>query len=177
MKVAIVVGHNAQSQGAVRVTDKRTEFDWNGQLADMIRLRDPDNVRVFNRVSGNGYSAEIDRVYADADAWGADCTVELHFNGSANPTVGGCEMLSSGSKGSLELSRSMQTRCLAVMGNSDRRVKVVGKSDRGGRSLFAGRSPAVLIEPYFGSNVKECHTAETRMGDLAEAIYLAAVSW
>jgi len=31
-KIDLVIGHNARSQGAVRVTDKRTEYDINTDL-------------------------------------------------------------------------------------------------------------------------------------------------
>ena len=40
-KIALVIGHNARSQGAVRVTDKRTEYDINSDLAVAIRDLDP----------------------------------------------------------------------------------------------------------------------------------------
>lgn len=71
MKIAIVVGHNSRAQGAVRVTDGRSEFDWNGELAGLIQSHDPDAVRVFRREAGGGYSAEIDRVYRAVDEWGS----------------------------------------------------------------------------------------------------------
>jgi len=176
MKIAIVVGHNAKAQGAVRCTDGRTEFDWNGELADLIRAHDKQSVQVFKRVTGGGYSAEIDRVYAQTDAWGAACTIELHFNGSANPQANGCLMLSSGTNGSMKLSTAMQAHCVTVLGNADRGVRTIGRQDRGGRSLWQGRAPAVLIEPYFGSNAAECHLAQQHMDELAEAIYRAALA-
>jgi len=175
-KIAIVVGHNAKAQGAVRVTDGRTEFDWNGHLADLVRSHDRESVRVFKRVTGGGYSAEIDRVYAQTDAWGVDLTIELHFNGSASPHANGCLMLSSGTRGSLALAEALQGKCVGVLGNADRGVRVIGRQDRGGRSLWQGRAPAVLIEPYFGTNAAECTIAEQHKDELAEAIYRAAVS-
>lgn len=176
MKIGIVVGHNSRAQGAVRCTDKRTEFDWNGELAGLIQAHDPANVRVFRREFGGGYSAEIDRVYAQTDAWGADVTIEMHFNGSANPEANGCLMLSSGTAGSLALARALQERCRAALGNADRGVQVRSRHDRGGRSLWQGRAPAVMTEPYFGSNAKECVRAQVRMDELAEAVYRAAIS-
>jgi N-acetylmuramoyl-L-alanine amidase len=173
-KIAIVVGHNSRSQGAVRILDGRTEFDWNSDLAQLIKSHDNRNVKIFYRRAGFGYSKEIDTVYAETDTWGADVTVELHFNASANENVRGCEMLSSGTSGSLELSNNMQNRVQRVMGNPDRGVKRVSRSDRGGRSLWAGKAPAVLIEPYFGSNYQECTVATNKKQDLAKAIYQAA---
>jgi len=173
-KIAIVVGHNSKAQGAVRVTDGRTEFDWNGAFADLIQAHDPENVRIFRREKGGGYSAEIDRVYAAVDAWGAGCSVELHFNGSVNPKANGGVTLSSGSKGSLKLAALVREGAAAVIGNTDRGVRVLGRKDRGGRSLHQGKCPAILTEPYFGSNARECLIADQHQDELAEAIYRAA---
>jgi N-acetylmuramoyl-L-alanine amidase len=177
MKIAIVIGHNSASQGAVRVTDKRSEYDWNGQLAELIRAHDPASVRVFKRTSAGGYSAEIDRVYAEVDAWGADCSIELHFNASGTASAAGGETLSSGSTKSLALANGVRAAVRAALGNKDRGVKVVSRTDRGGRSLWQGRAPAVLAEPYFGSNAGDCEAASKHMDELAEAYYRAAVAF
>ncbi len=175
MKIAIVVGHNAKAQGAVRKTDGRTEYDWNSELASLIALHGKE-VRVFNRVPVGGYSAEIDRVYAETDRWGADVTVELHFNSVANPTASGCLMLSSGTSGSMALAEELQARCVAVLENRDRGIRALKRSDRGGRSLWQGRAPAVMIEPYFGSNTNDCICSHNRIDQLAEAIYRACMT-
>lgn len=175
MKIAIVVGHNSRAQGAVRVTDGRTEFDWNGELAGLIQSHDPQNIRVFRREPGGGYSAEIDRVYRAVDEWGADCSIELHFNASANRRANGCLMLSSGTSGSMRLARAVQRRCAGVMGGNSRGVQTRRRHERGGRSLWQGRAPAILTEPYFGSNARECLVASQHMDELAEAIYRGAL--
>ena len=177
MKIAIVVGHNLRAQGAVRVTDGRTEYDWNGQLAGLIQDHDPRAVRVFRRAYGGGYSAEIDRVYAEVDAWGADCSVELHFNGAVSPRATGCLTLSSGTTGSLALARSVHPKMLSVMGNQDDGIEVRGRHERGGRSLWQGRAPAIMAEPYFGSNPDFCRVADAHMDELAEAIFRGAVQF
>lgn len=173
-KIAIVVGHNSRAQGAVRVTDGRTEFDWNSELAGLIRDHDPENILIFKRVRGGGYSREIDRVYAEVDKSGAACSVELHFNGSSNPKANGGMTLSSGTAGSMMLARAVQKHSVAVLGVRDRGVLVRGRHDRGGRSLWQGRAPAILTEPYFGSNAQECATAQQYMDELAEAVYRGA---
>lgn len=177
MKIAIVIGHNSKAQGAVRITDGRTEYDWNGHLAELIRDHDPRRVRIFRRQAGLGYSREIDRVYAETDAWGADVTIELHFNGSADPRAEGCLTLSSGTTGSMALAREVQARMLAVMQNEDDGIVVRRRGDRGGRSLWAGRAPAILTEPYFGGNARFCHVADARKDELAEAIYQGALAF
>lgn len=174
MKLAIVVGHNSKAQGAARVIDGVTEYSWNSALAALIEAQG-DDVKVFYRSPNERYySAEIDRVYAEVDQWGATASVELHFNAAGDDRVAGCETLSSGSSGSMALCAALQAHMVDVMGERDRGVKVVSKEDRGGRSLWAGKAPAALIEPYFGSNPDSCDLADVKARALAKAIYDAA---
>lgn len=176
-RIVIIVGHNARAQGATRVLDGRTEWDWNGKLAHMIRDHDPANVSILLRQGGGGYSREIDRVYAEADRLGAACTVELHFNGSSSPQANGGLTLSSGTSGSLALAAEVRARAAKALGNRDRGIKTVRRTDRGGRSLWQGRAPAILTEPYFGSNAGECVAADLHMDELAEAVFRGATAF
>lgn len=178
MKIAIVIGHNSKAQGAVRVTDGRTEFDWNGQLAELIRAHDPSSIGIFYRdPNAGGYSREIDKVYGEVNASGAKLSLELHFNGSVNGDVSGGETYSSGSTNSLRLANLIRERVDAVMDNKNRGVKILTRTDNGGRSLWQGNPPAVLTEPYFGTYAPGCATADERMDQLAEAYYRAAVTF
>lgn len=176
MKIAIVVGHNARRQGAVSV-DGISEYTFNSELAHQIKEHDPDAVGLFFRRLGGGYSAEIDRVYREADAWGADCTIELHFNGSSSPSANGVLTLSSGTRGSLALAQEVQLRCVRVMETRDRGVEVRTRHQRGGRSLWQGKAPAILTEPFFGSNPEDWRRANARMEYLAEAIFRGACAY
>lgn len=173
MKLAVVVGHNAISQGAVSV-DGTSEFIWNSQLAELIKDISPREVEIFYRVHGGGYSREIDRVYAQVDKYSPDVSVELHFNGSASASASGCLTLSSGSSGSLRLAQNIQQETLRVLQNRNRGVEVRQKSDRGGRSLWAGKAPAVMTEPFFGSNAEDWRRANARIDQLAEAVFVGA---
>ena len=175
-KIAIVIGHNKRAQGAIRITDGRTEYDWNSDLAAMIQEHSPGEIRVFRRTHGGGYSKEIDRVYAEVDEWGADVSIELHFNGAATPKAKGCVTLSSGTPGSLCLAGEVHKHLLGVMGTEDDGVVVRRRYERGGRSLWQGRAPAIMVEPYFGSNPDECLIADQHKDEIAEAIYRGAVA-
>lgn len=157
MKLAIVVGHNSQAQGAVRGDTGETEYVWNSRLAQIMERLAPEfgiDLRVFRRVAGGGYRTEIRRVYGEVDQWGADASIELHFNGSSDPRATGIETLSSGTALSLRLAQAVQDEMIIALGLRDRGVKTVGGSDRGGASLIAGAAPAILVEPFFGSSPK-----------------------
>lgn len=176
-RIAIVVGHNKTAQGAKRKTDRQTEFEFNTRLADLIQKSAPRgvDVEVFHReYLGKGqYKAEIRNCYADVDRWGADCSIELHFNG-AGPGASGTETLSSGSSGSVKLAQSVQAAMLNVLGLRNRGIKYPGQNGRGGYSLFAGACPAILIEPFFGSNQHDCDVADEKFEELAEQVLKAA---
>jgi N-acetylmuramoyl-L-alanine amidase len=174
MKIAIVIGHNARAQGAVRITDGMPEFQWNSHLAELIQEIDPASVRVFRRMAGIGYSKQIDKVYGEVDDWCADVSIELHFNGSPDPSAEGCLTLSSGTAGSMALAREVHQRMLAVMENEDDGIRRRDRGARGGRSLWAGAAPAIMAEPFFGGNARFCHVADARKEELAEAIYEGA---
>ena len=157
MKLAIVVGHNARSQGATRRDTGESEYSWNGRLAKMIEAhaaRSCVEVKTFRRTPGGGYSREIDRVYGQVDRWNADASIELHFNASENPRATGVETLSSGYSRSLILAAHVQAAMVDALALRSRGVKVRSKSQRGGRSLHAGRCPAVLVEPFFATSQK-----------------------
>jgi N-acetylmuramoyl-L-alanine amidase len=88
----------------------------------------------------------------------------------------GTETLTSGSVGSVAFAELVQEEILDALGLRDRGLKYVTKEGRGGRSLFAGRAPAILVEPFFGSSPKGlAATDEDReMVMLADAILRAA---
>ncbi|TQE99432.1 MAG: N-acetylmuramoyl-L-alanine amidase [Spiribacter salinus] len=174
MKIAIIVGHNKRAPGAVRATDGISEFKWNSDLADLIHACGPQHVSIFYRTPQGGYSAQIDRVYGEVDEWGADVSLELHFN-SFNKRSHGCETLSSGTQGSLLLARKVQAATVADLPVHDRGVKVRDHGQgRGWRSLWSGQAPAIITEPYFGSNPEECRMADDFKEVLAESTYNAA---
>lgn len=172
MKLAVVIGHNSIAQGAVRGDTEETEYVWNGRLAQVMERLAPDfgiDLRVFRRVAGGGYRSEIRRVYSQVDQWGADASIELHFNGAASPDASGTETLSSGTPLSLRLAAAVQDEMVIALGLRDRGIKTVGGSDRGGASLIAGAAPAILVEPFFGSSPK----GQAASDELAEQEALA----
>lgn len=156
-RLAIVVGHNSEKQGAVRADTGETEYVWNSELARMIeeaaRADHPDiEVRTFHRQPGMGYRREIHQVYEETDAWGANATIELHFNSAAHETASGTETLTSGTPASMALAIAVNQEMVSTLGLKDRGVKTRTSADRGGASLVSGRAPAILIEPFFGSS-------------------------
>jgi N-acetylmuramoyl-L-alanine amidase len=74
----------------------------------------------------------------------------------------------------MALALSVHRQMLKVMESRDRGVEVRKRNDRGGRSLWQGKAPAIMTEPFFGSNPEEWRRANARIDQLAEAIYRGA---
>lgn len=176
-KLAIVVGHNVRSQGAVRPDTGESEFSYNGRMAKYMEqiANDYDlDVRVFYRIPGGGYTAEIKRVYGDVDAWGADASIELHFNAAGSPNASGTETLSSGSQKSLILAQEVQMEMVEALDLRDRGIKVRNSrtKGRGYLSLVSGRAPAILTEPFFATSTRDQRSSDEthEQRAIAEAI-------
>ena len=173
-KIALVIGHNARAQGAVRVTDRRREYDINSDLAVAIRDLDPARYVIVRRMAGTG---EIGRAYAEVDRLGVKASVELHFNSAEAASATGTETLTSGSSNSTRLARGVQAAMVRALGLRDRSVKVIGRNGRGGDSLWTGKPPQILTEPHFGSNAGDCATADRSFPALARAIHEACTAY
>jgi len=186
MKIATVVGHNRNAKGAetvIPVFATRNEFDYNSKLAELMNDVCDDlgiDGRTFFRepvtvgTARQRFEREISTVYAATDAWGADVTIELHYN-SHNSNARGTETLTSGFAMSNAVALAVQDRMVDLYdrdGRLNRGVKT-RRSGRGSLSLKAGRAPAILVEPFFGSSRRDCELAE-RVG--AEALAHAYIS-
>ena len=171
-KLAVVVGHNSKQRGAVRSDTGVSEYVWNGKLADVMEGIASEfglTVKIFRREYVGSYSREINAVYDKVDRWGADASLELHFNAGADPRAHGTEMLSSGTAKSLTIAQAVQSEVVAALGTRDRGVHTVPPRGRGGRSLIAGKAPAVLAEPFFGSSPSD----DLKTDELRERVILA----
>jgi N-acetylmuramoyl-L-alanine amidase len=180
-KIAIIVGHNKRSQGAQSIEPiGRSEFDFNSELAEIMETKANNfqfEVKVFSREYLGSYRKEIKKVYKEVNNWDADYSTELHFN-SAVFTVAGSEVLSSGSQKSInfaELTQKEQVKLFGREGKTDRGIKIRKKGSRGYLSLVSGKAPAIIVEPFFGSNRGETRQIENiGLEKLADA-YLNAM--
>ena len=163
MKLAVIVGHNARAQGAVRADTGESEYLWNGGIAQIMENMAPEyglEVRVFRRVDVGSFSREIRTVYANSDKWGAEASMELHFNSASSSSATGTEMLTSGTADSMRFATCVQDQVLKALNLRDRGIHIRGGKSRGGKNLISGRAPAILVEPFFGSNPKDQETTD-----------------
>jgi N-acetylmuramoyl-L-alanine amidase len=181
LKVAVVVGHNSNKKGARALPPLDLhEFDYYNPIADIMVQEGPDfglEVRKFNRQDVGSYSQEIRNVYAEVDEYDPDISIELHFNSADAPNARRSEVLSSGSTNSLRLAAIIYDELVQSFNRTAKphlHVKTLQNNDRGYVSLHAGRAPAVIVEPFFGSNNEDCLLADQISPRGHAQIYLQA---
>lgn len=155
VKLAIVVGHNHKARGAYSKYLRESEYPFNLDVAHQIAKAaegTPVQVAIFQRKPSGSYKRELRDAYGKVDAWGADCSIELHFNAFDGP-ASGTETLHSTSTGSTELAQIVHHCMLDCFGLNNRGLLLRKRfGGRGWYSMYAGKAPAILIEPGFGSH-------------------------
>ncbi len=152
MKVAIVVGHRQNAQGAVGDAGV-SEFEFNSGLAkDIVRHTNKHELKIFYRRDDlSGYTERMKDLHKRIDAWGATVSISLHFNAASSPSVDGHEVLYYSKTGG-KLARALNGNFNLYLDNRDRGVKRVKKNERGGGFLSRGKSYCVLAEPFFAAH-------------------------
>jgi N-acetylmuramoyl-L-alanine amidase len=174
LRVALVVGHNSLRQGATArgALGGVSEFGLNNQVADYLVGVSPPGFefRKFNRRNVGSYNREIAAVYSRVSAWEPDLALELHFNaGGGDYTF---QLAARGAPTSQTIARRLSAVFAGGLGVRDKGVKICGRGDRGGGSLYAVKAPTVLCEPFFGDRAEhQAKVAEIGVAGLA-ALYL-----
>jgi N-acetylmuramoyl-L-alanine amidase len=174
--IALIAGHN-QGTGAVALNGQG-EWMFN---TEVIRELSPmvgnlgHKVLVFHRDPSLGYTAAMSKLAAQIKKRGCDLALELHFNHSSNAKANGFEFLHwFGSKKS-----TLLAQCLGVAFQLDfPKMKQRGRNrgarsawfhrwneakaytGRGAEFLFKTHCPAVICEPFFGSNADDCKAVQ-----------------
>lgn len=154
MKIALVIGHNEKTQGAYGNAGI-SEYEFNQTLLFEMRDRHmlPDihqYVFVYRNYRIKSYKKAMIDLHRRIDEWGADVSIEFHFNSFPKPSVNGNEVLYC-SKGGRKIAEVFD-EALDELPNRDRGIKKVTKKQRGGGFCCRGRSKAIIVEPFFGKN-------------------------
>jgi len=151
MKVAICIGHNSRNKGAFSLYLNQSEFDYNTRIANLVKQQ--IDVEIFNRYKTTGYTKEIENLALRVNRKEFDLVVELHFNAAA-PTAEGYEALyfHTSTKGK-EYAKSFCNAIGNEFGGVNRGAKPLSKdTDRGFLFVQKMNAPALILEPFFGSN-------------------------
>ena len=158
VKIALIVGHNSKSQGKAK--NGTTEYKFNKQLANELVEEAKHNhiyilLKVFEREPLSSYSDQMRRVHKQIDSWGANISVELHFNAFSKPTAKGHEVLYySKSKGGRVVAGAMDAAFDKYLQNKDRNRKPLKIGENGAYGLKVGKAKSILVEPFFASEIQ-----------------------
>lgn len=185
MKVAICVGHSRQIRGrvdggAVSVGGV-SEHEFNSELAGLVQeklLKAGVESAIFDVYRGSGYTAAMTDLAAQVKKYGADIAIELHFNSSDSVQSNGYEYLHwHNSKNGTRLATLFLSEHGRYFPKFRARglVKIDSEKKRGGGFLKRTHCPAVILEPFFGSNPKEWEHYSGNMNRVAD-MYVSAIT-
>jgi N-acetylmuramoyl-L-alanine amidase len=145
-KVAICVGHSRLNDAGAKSVGGVSEWEYNNAVAIFLN----EKLKEF-------------RTYRKAMAWVRertwvfDAVVELHFNSFSNSAAKGFEYLyCAGSENGERLAQSfIDQHSATIPGQVDRGAKPISTGERGNLFLIKTKPPAVICEPFFGSNPTE----------------------
>lgn len=178
MKVGICVGHSRRGDHGAISRGNVSEWDYNSILAahlsDRLTRDDIDHI-VVRDYQYRSYSTAMDWLAAHLKHEGCDLAIELHFN-AAGPSANGHEWLywHRSDRGQEAASTLCSEFASAFPESANRGAKAKGKGDRGATFLRKTHCPAVICEPFFGSNAAEWATFDQQQSAIADA-YAAAI--
>jgi len=154
MKIGLIIGHDIDSQGAYG-NKGISEFTFNDELLSEMSLGDyfpkkHDFAVFYRNADVHGYSNKMVDLHKRIDEWGADISIEFHFNSFKDDSAQGHEVLycSQGGKNIASILNKCMTNHLD---NKNRGTKKIYGSDRGAGFCCRGKSLAIISEPFFGA--------------------------
>ena len=172
-RVAICVGHSRSGDNGATSVSGVSEWDFNVDIAGRVKIR----------LEGDGIDVDIvqdyhGRSYGSAMRWLArllkqsqvDIAVELHFN-AASPSAEGFEYLHwQTSKNGKRLAQCLlDSHAKFFPETKNRGLKPKGPGSRGSMFLKLTHCPAVITEPFFGTNLDEWNLYSANRGYLADS--------
>lgn len=178
-RVALVVGHNKNHQGARDITSGAHEFGHNSCLALEIAKRLNAQCAIFFRRDLGSYSREMSELVCQVNRYRANAVISLHFNSFDGNHSGSCALICSGSSAG-KLAAELTDKCSRAMAIKDRGVVRQNKSwakVKDGRPagpelyvLTQTQAPAVILETHFGDHIVDSTAMYNDILDVALAI-------
>ena len=151
IKVALIVGHKEDSQGACNSTYGICEFGFNNKLVEKIDCL-LDSRCETEIVYRDTYKTLPDKI----NILNPDFVISFHAN-SFNTHVSGAETLYYyKSKKGKQIAEIFQSKLTTVLGLNDRGTKAKSSEQRGGYLLRNTKAPCIIVEPFFIDNDVEC---------------------
>lgn len=158
--VAICVGHSRENDSGALSVGGVNEWTFNREVAGILKCklkkRGIHSV-IVDHYAASSYTHAMKACAGEVEKHKADIALELHFNSFSSSSAEGFEYLhheksAKGKRLAICLEKSHQD---IVLPQKNRGVKAIGPGGRGFGFLRYVKPPAVICEPFFGSNPRE----------------------
>lgn len=161
MKIAFVIGHTEKKKGAYSPFLKISEWDFYNEVVAHIK----SDITVFVHDKNiKGYRNRVRVTAAKINKGDFDLVIEGHFNSVEDRTANGVETLyyfnSKKGKQYAQHFSELINEATGITLRSNGLRALINKNDRGHASVYYPKPPAILIEPFFGSNEDDCKRIE-----------------
>jgi N-acetylmuramoyl-L-alanine amidase len=179
--IAICVGHSRSGDDGAENVDGVSEWAFNQPLAkrvcELIEQGGFDTI-LIDKYEGSSYTPAMLWLAKHLKEIKADVALELHFN-SAGPMATGYEFLHwfCSPKGLTLASKVATSFAKHFPDQKNRGLKSINAADRGGLFLRKTHCPAIICEPFFGSNRKDSDFFSSHREELARAYAEGVVNW
>lgn len=170
--ICLVIGHSSGAQGAANPETGLTEWVYNSALAnEIMRLflpfHDEVDCRLIHRGAEYKSGTELAQAIDAINDHEPHLTVALHCNAWNQKRAGHAVIHHPSGKAGAELAPIFMAHIATALGNRDRRIR--RRKNLG--LLNKTRAPALILEPFFIDNPKDCANGVKRRLDLAHGIY------
>jgi len=151
-KVAIIIGHRSKSQGAYSECLGLTEYQYNKTVA--LALSDIADIYERPNTPWTTEAYKISKLVKEVNKHDYELVISLHFNHFHIPQANGVEALHYiTNKFSKVIAKEYVTMVSDQFKVKPRALIAVRSTKQRGGTLICGlKAPAVLVEPFFGSN-------------------------
>ncbi len=155
MKIAIVIGHDANSQGAYGNMGV-SEWIFNDEFMSELFFKEmmPDKHTyyvLYRNANISGYTNKMIELHNTIDEIGCEISVELHFNSFSDTSATGHEVLYCSENGK-KIAQKLDEAFDNNLETTDRGLKKITMNDNGGGFCCRGKSYAIISEPFFGAH-------------------------
>lgn len=184
LNVAICVGHSRKGDMGAVSCGHVNEWTYNKKVAEYLKS-DLQEYGITSFVVDNyggtygSYTSSINWLVNHLKEQKASVAIELHFNAAASQDANGMEMLYWGSSRiGLSLAEYVLQGCQKYFPLSrNRGAKGLTKGSRGATFLRKTHCPALITEPFFGTNWQDWIMFADQEATLSQAIALGVKQW
>ncbi len=184
LNVAICVGHSRKGDMGAVSCGHTNEWTYNKKVAEYLKS-DLQEYGITSFVVDNyggtygSYTSAINWLTKHLKEKKASVAIELHFNAAASQDANGMEMLYWGSSRiGLSLAEYVLQGCQKYFPLSrNRGAKGLSKGSRGATFLRNTHCPALITEPFFGTNWQDWIMFADQEATLSQAIALGVKQW